>query len=188
MAKAKSPPAKDRVCVGAFAGSHGVHGHAKVKTFTAQPEDVAAYGPVESEDATQTFTLKVIRSLKPELLLVSIKGLKNREEAQSLAGTRLYVDRSCLPPPEEDDEFYYSDLIGLKVTTDDGRPMGKVSAVQNFGAGDVIEIREIPGHKGSHLVPFTKDAIPTINIEIGLLIISALYYPGTDSSIDKDGS
>lgn len=165
-----------RVCIAAFAGAHGVQGHAKIKTFTTDPHAVADYGPLETEDCKRVFSIKLIRSLKPELVLVSAPEITSREDAASLAGTRLYVARDKLSEPEEE-EFYYSDLIGLTVKTQNGESVGKIAAVQNYGAGDILELREIPGHKGSHMVPFTKEAVPDIRVSEKLVILDKDYLP-----------
>ncbi len=173
-----------RVCIGAFAGAHGVRGEAKVKTFTADPRAIADYGSVDSEDKKRSFTLKLIRSLKPELVLVSSPEIVSREDAAALAGTRLYVPRDRLEPPEED-EFYYADLVGLAVRVPDGELVGKIAAVHNFGAGDIIEMREIPNHKGSHLVPFTTKAVPDIYVKNGYIVLHPDYLPSVSGDDEE---
>jgi len=96
--------------------------------------------------------------------------------AQELAGTRIYVARNVLQKPEED-EFYFDDLIGLKIVSNNQRVLGKIKAVLNFGAGDLLEIIDIPGHKGVHVVPFTREAIPNLDIQAGWVELSADYMP-----------
>ncbi|OFX00056.1 MAG: 16S rRNA processing protein RimM [Alphaproteobacteria bacterium RIFCSPHIGHO2_12_FULL_63_12] len=155
--------AQRRICIGAFAGAHGVKGEAKVKTFTESEDGVARYGAVESEDGKRRFSLKFIRVLKPGLALVSAPEIKSREDAAALAGLRLYVDRSKLPPADED-EFYIEDLVSLGVENDAGTPMGRVAAVHNFGAGDVLELDGVPGASGKVLLPFTRAAVPVVDI------------------------
>ncbi len=162
--------AKKRVCLGAFAGAHGVKGEAKVKTFTAAPENVAAYGPVESEDGKRLFSLRFIRLLKPDLALVSAQEIASREDAAALAGVKLYVDRAALPAAA-DGEFYIDDLIGLSAITENGAPHGEVVAVHNFGAGDLIELAKAPGAKTSLLLPFTSDLIPEIDLDGGSITV-----------------
>ncbi|MAW79185.1 MAG: 16S rRNA processing protein RimM [Parvularcula sp.] len=152
-----------RVCLGAFAGAHGVKGHTKIKTFTETPDGVAAYGPVETEDRARSFTLAIVKVLGDGFVIASAPEIESREDAEALKGVQLYVDRSALPSPEED-EFYLDDLVGLNVFDEDGAPMGVVKAVYNFGAGDLIELANIPGVKGLRLVPFTKEAVPEIRI------------------------
>ena len=155
--------ANKRICLGAFAGAHGVRGDALVKTFTQTPENIAAYGTVESEDGKQHFTLTFLRAGKPGFAIVRAKEINNREEAMALKGVRLYVERNALPPPE-DDEFYLEDLVGLEVIDEAGVTTGLVSAVHDFGAGDLIEIKNIPGIKGGRLLEFTRENFPSVTI------------------------
>lgn len=171
-----------RICLGAFAGAHGVRGEAKVKTFTQDPHDIAAYGQVESEDGKRRFTLKIIRNLKADLVLVRSSQIDSREDAQSLAGTRLYVPRERLGEIEDEDEFFYADLIGLNVLDETDSKIGTVQGVHNFGAGDILEITDMLAHKGSHLVPFTKQSVPTINMNAGHLILATDYLPATNEA------
>jgi 16S rRNA processing protein RimM len=164
--------ANNRICIGAFAGAHGVKGEAKVKTFTEEEKSIAAYGPVETEDGAQRFTLKFVRIAKPGLAVVCAPEIRSREAAQSLAGTRLYVDRSVLPRSDDEDEFYLEDLVGLTARDDDGAPMGQVSAVHNFGAGDILELKSVPGRKTPLLIPFTKATTPIVDIDAGHIVIA----------------
>ncbi|MEM8937639.1 MAG: ribosome maturation factor RimM [Pseudomonadota bacterium] len=150
-----------RVCLGAFAGAHGVRGEARIKSFTADPKDIVAYGPLSSEDGARTFSLKFIRMLKGDVALVGAPEIVSREDAESLKGVRLYADRDRLPAPEED-EFYFCDLVGLKAVDETGAPAGRISAVHNFGAGDLIELAQIPGVNGVRVIQFTKANFPQI--------------------------
>ena len=160
-----------RVCLGAFAGAHGVKGEALIKVFTETPENIASYGPVETEDGGRKFTLSFLRETKPGLALVRAPEIKSREDAQSLKGVRLYIDRAALPETEED-EFYLDDLVGLNAVDETDAPIGRIAAVHNFGAGDLIELTDIPGRKGAVMVPFTKDAVPEIDIDAHRLVIA----------------
>ncbi len=157
-----------RICLGAFAGAHGVRGEAKVKTFTAREDGVAHYGKVTSEDGTRNFTLRFIRALKPGLALVAAPEIASREDAAALAGTRLYVDRAMLPPPDAD-EFYVEDLVGLAVVDETGAPLGSIAAVHDFGAGAILEIDD--GGK-SLMVPFTRAAAPEIDFARSRLTVA----------------
>jgi len=161
---------KPRICLGAFAGAHGVKGEAKVKAFTEAPEKIAAYGPVETEDGARKFTPTFVRELKPGFALIRAPEIKSREDAESLKGIRLYVDRGKLPPPDED-EFYLDDLVGLKAIDEAGDAMGVVGAVYDFGAGELIELKDIPEINGVRLVPFTKKNAPAIDLKAGLITI-----------------
>ena len=152
-----------RVCLGAFAGAHGVKGAAKIRAFTESEDGVAAYGEVESEDRARRFSLSFIRVLRPGLAIVSAPEIASREDAASLAGVRIYVDRSKLPPTG-DDVYYMEDLVGLQVVDAGGVHQGRIAGVHNFGAGDIVEIAERPGSAGSIFVPFTKAAFPVIDV------------------------
>ena len=181
-----------RVCVGAFAGAHGVHGDAKLKAFTADPGNIDKYGPVESEDKQHQFNLKFIRILKNDIVLVRSKQITSRENAAELAGTRLYVSREKLPQVQ-DDEFYHADLVGLEVRIPDeempeGRPIGEISSVHNFGAGDIIEINNMARHggpKGAHLVAFSLEVVPSVFITEGFVILNPDFMPVKTSPDEK---
>ena len=160
-----------RICLGAFAGAHGVKGAAKVKTFTQSERGIADYGPVSSEDGARRFTLTFIRVLKPGLALVSAPEIANREDAAALAGERFYVERAALPLANAD-EFYIEDLVGLDAICADGAPLGRVIAVHNFGGGDILEISAAANAR-SLMIPFTLAAIPSVNISEGILSVAA---------------
>lgn len=159
-----------RICLGAFAGAHGVKGETKIKTFTDAPENIAAYGALETEDGKRRFSFKIVRVLKPDFIVVSAPEIQSREDAENLKGVRLYVDRDKLPAPDED-EFYLEDLVGLNVIDETGVAMGRVEAVYNFGGGDVIEVADIPGVKGKHLTAFTRENAPAIDLVKGVITI-----------------
>lgn len=159
-----------RICLGAFAGAHGVKGEAKVKTFTETEDGVVRYGAVESEDAKRRFALKFIRILKPGLALVSAPEIASREDAEALAGVRLYVDRARLPAPAEG-EFYLEDLVGLAAVDEEGRPLGAIVAFYDFGAGDILEFEAADGTKT--MIPFTAEAVPAIDPAKGVATIAA---------------
>lgn len=170
---------KRRVCLGAFAGAHGVKGAMKVRAFTETEDGVAAYGPVESEDGRRRFTLNFIRVLRPGLAVVAAPEIASREDAALLAGVRFYVPRAALPPTDEDD-FYMEDLVGLAVVDENGVGQGKIVGVHNFGAGDILEIAGRPGHPGGLFAPFTRAAFPAIDLDRGLAIAAADALGGED--------
>jgi len=160
----------NRVCVGAIIGAHGVSGQVRIKCFTGRPEDVASFGPVETEDGLRRFTIKVTRGLK-DGVAASVSGITDRDAAEGLKGVRLYVPRAALPElPAEDDEYYLADLIGLAVRWVEGtRPEGRIVAVHNFGAGDLIEIElaEDGVKRKTLLVPFERDVVTEVNVVEG---------------------
>jgi 16S rRNA processing protein RimM len=166
---------KARVCLGAFAGAHGVRGEAKVRTFTENEDGIARYGAVESEDGARRFSLKFIRVLKPGLAVVSAPEIKSREDAAALAGVRLYVDRAALPAAGSD-EYYVEDLIDLDAVDDAGRPLGRIVALHHFGAGDILEIGAKDGTTA--MVPFTNAAVPSIDLVAGVVTIAASALAG----------
>ncbi|MEM7472063.1 MAG: ribosome maturation factor RimM [Pseudomonadota bacterium] len=157
----------DKVVVGVIAGAFGVKGEVRLKSFCAEPEDIATYAPLETE-AGDSFTIKITRAVKGGYA-ARLSGIRFKDEADKLKGTKLYADRALLPALP-DDEFYYADLIGLTVLDTGGEKIGKVSAVQNHGAGDILEIRG-PGLKQDLLLPFTRDNVPTVDLTAGRVII-----------------
>lgn len=160
-----------RICLGAFAGAHGVKGEARVKAFTARPQDVAAYGPLTSEDGRRRFTLSVVRLIKDDIVLVRAPEIASREEAMALAGMRLYAPRSALPAPADEDEFYLEDLVGLEARDASGARIGVVTGVFDFGAGDILEVAR--DANGSFFSPFTRAAAPRVDLAAGFIEIVA---------------
>lgn len=158
----------DRICVGAIAGSFGVAGEVRLKSFCADPEDIAAYGPLWTEDGTRSFTVKLTRAHVSGGLGARLSGVATKEQADALKGTSLYADRDRLPSLP-DDEFYHADLIGLTVQDTGGKVLGKVLAVHNHGAGDMLEIAG-EGVKGQPLIPFTLAVVPTVDLKSGRIV------------------
>ena len=157
----------ERLCVGVIAGAHGVRGLVKIKSFTDDPADLTAYGPLTDESGARRYQVAVTGRAKG-VLLARIEGVGDRDAARALSGARLYVARAALPEPE-DEEYYHADLIGLAVEDRAGAPLGRVAAVQNFGAGDILEI-ERPD-QGTLLVPFTKAAVPLVDPAGGRVVV-----------------
>lgn len=149
-----------RICLGIVTGAHGIRGRVRVKSFTADPEAIAAYGPLSDESGARRFDLE-LTSAQKGVLIARLKGVDDRNAAEALRGVRLYVDRAALPPPEED-EFYETDLIGLVATREDGSIFGTIRAVNDFGAGASLEIEDQAGQ--TLLVPFTNAAVPVVDI------------------------
>ena len=153
--------------IGTFTGAFGVHGEARLKSFCATPEDIATYGPLSDEAGKRTFVISALKPVKHGFS-VRVEGVNTREEAARLAGTGLYVARARLPSLP-DDEFYHADLVGLEVLDTGGAPIGRVERVENHGAGDYLEITG-PGLKNPVLLPFTRAAVPTVDLAAGRLI------------------
>ncbi|MFQ5775805.1 MAG: ribosome maturation factor RimM [Kiloniellaceae bacterium] len=156
-----------RVCVGVIAGAHGVRGLVRIKSFTEDPANLAAYGPLSDEGGGRRFEVTLAGRTRGALL-ARIEGVADRNAAQALSGTRLYVARAALPEPEEE-EYYHADLIGLRAEDPAGRALGRVAAVHDFGAGDVLEIER--AEEEPLLVPFTKAAVPVVDLAGGRLVV-----------------
>jgi 16S rRNA processing protein RimM len=160
--------AADRVCVAQIGAAHGVRGEVRLRSFTQDPQAFTSYGPLESEDGARRFTIEALRPAKDHFV-ARFTGVNNREAAEKLTNLRLYVSRATLPPAAEG-EFYHADLVGLAALTPDGTPLGTVTAIHNFGAGDIVEIKR----EGAEplLVPFTDTAVPTIDIKAGRMVVN----------------
>jgi 16S rRNA processing protein RimM len=160
-------PQQKRVCVGVIAGAHGARGAVRVKSFTAAPEDVARYGPLEDESGERHLSLRLIGNAKG-VVIARIAGIADRDRAEAMRGLRLYLPRAALPPAA-DDEYYHADLIGLTAALADGTALGCVRAVYDFGAGDTLEI-ERP-ERPPALVPFTRAIVPVVDLAGGRIVI-----------------
>lgn len=158
----------DHVCVGAIAGSFGVRGEVRLKSFCADPEAIATYGPLFNEQGTTSWTLRLSRPIKGGFA-AKLDGVTNKEAADALKGTRLYAPRDTLPVLP-DDEFYHADLIGLLVYDTGGVELGRIKAVLNHGAGDLLEIAA-KGHKDPVLLPFTLATVPTVDTKAARIVI-----------------
>lgn len=157
----------DRICVGAISGSFGVTGEVRLKSFCADPEAIADYAPLYTEDGAQEFTVNILRPIKNGFA-VHLSGIKTKEQADALKGVSLFADRNKLPSLP-DDEYYHNDLIGLTVFDTGGIELGKVVDVLNHGADDLLEIRTTD-RSDTVLLPFTEKAVPTVDIASGRII------------------
>ncbi len=151
----------DLICVGAVAGSFGVRGEVRLKSFCAHPEEIEAYSPLCSEDGSQSFTVTLTRVIKNGFT-AQMSGVETKEQADALKGLRLFVSRDRMPQLP-DDEYYHTDLIGLEVYDTGGNLIGTVKNVMNHGAGDLLELQG-PGLKDTVLLPFTLAAVPTVDL------------------------
>lgn len=159
----------DRIRVARIGAAHGVRGEVKLWSFTEDPLAVTEYGPLETEDGARRFTIEAARPAK-EFLVARLAGISNRSAAEKLRNVDLYVSRDRLPPIEENDTFYHADLIGLAAVDRDGAALGKVTAIHNFGAGDIVEIEPAGGGE-KLLLPFTETAVPTIDLSAGHIVV-----------------
>ena len=156
-----------RICVGQIVGAHGVRGLVKLASFTEAPEAITQYGALTDEAGARVFSVALVGANKGHWI-ARVDNVDDRDIAQALSGTRLFVDRDRLPPPDED-EFYHADLIGLRAELPDGTALGTVAAIHNFGAGDIIEI-VLPSGKRP-LLPFDRETVPEIDPAVGRLVI-----------------
>jgi 16S rRNA processing protein RimM len=157
----------DKICVGAIQGAFGVHGDVRIKSFCSVPDAIADYAPLTSEDGAQTFNIRLDRAIKNGFS-ARIDGVITKEQADTLRGTRLFALRDQLASLP-DDEFYHTDLIGLTVLDTGGTRLGRVTTVQNHGAGDLLEIA--PNSGDSIFLPFTRENVPTVDLASKRIII-----------------
>jgi 16S rRNA processing protein RimM len=150
-----------RVLVGVVGAPHGVRGGVRVKSYTEDPLDLGSYGPVETEDGRR-LDVERVRPAK-EVVVARFRGVDDREAAEALKNKKLYVAREKLPPPDDEDEFYHADLVGLPVTTPDGTELGTITAVPDFGAGPLLEIKPAKGGP-TVLLAFTKANVPEVDL------------------------
>jgi 16S rRNA processing protein RimM len=151
----------DRICVAQIGAPHGVRGEVRLRSFTEDPLAFTEYGPLESEDGRQRFEIEALRPAKDHFV-ARLSGVPDRTAAEKLTNVKLYVSRDVLPDLDEDETFYFADLIGLDAFTQDGAKYGSVTAVHNFGAGDILEIRRESGELV--MLPFTETVVPEVDI------------------------
>jgi 16S rRNA processing protein RimM len=156
------------VLLAAILGAHGLKGEVRVKTFTEAPERLGAYGPLHAKDG-RAFTLEAVRPGKEGEAVAGFAEIRDRDGAEALKGTELYVSRAALPQAENG-EFYHADLVGLDAEDTAGRRIGKVLSVQNYGAGDVLVIMADTGDE--ILIAFTRDNVPEIDVKAGRLTVA----------------
>jgi 16S rRNA processing protein RimM len=156
-----------QICVARIGAAHGVRGAVKLWTFTEDPFAVKRYGPLATKDGARQFEVASAREAKDHLVAM-FKGVTTREDAERLNGLELYVAREKLPATDQD-EYYHADLIGLAAVTAADEPLGRVVAIHNFGAGDIIEIA--PPHGATMLLPFTNAVVPTVDLASGRVVI-----------------
>jgi len=157
----------DLICVAVIAGAFGVKGEVRLKSFTADPLAIGEYAPLLTEDGSRSFDVALEGQLTNGLL-VRLSGVRSKEEADALKGVKLFVSRDRLPNLP-DDEYYHADLIGLEVLDSGGGSLGRVKAVLNHGAGDILEV-QVPGSSETVLLPFTMEAVPTVDLAAGRII------------------
>ncbi len=155
----------DRVLMGAIIGAHGVRGHVRIKSFAAAPKDIASYGPLA--DARGRAYKLTVKGGADDIVIAAIDWVTDRDQAEALKGTDLFVPRDALPAAE-DGAFYHADLVGLEARLTDGTVFGTVRAVHDFGAGDSLEIARADGDV---MVPFTSAAVPVVDVAGGFIVL-----------------
>jgi 16S rRNA processing protein RimM len=164
---------EQRVCVARLGAAHGVRGEVKLWSFTADPGAVAGYGPFETADG-RVVEIEALRPAK-EFFVARLKGVADRTAAEALRNAELFVPRERLPAPEDSDEFYHTDLIGLAVVDASGVALGSVVALHNFGAGDIIEVRRAES-RDTVMLPFTQAAVPEIDVAGGRVVVAREHF------------
>ena len=158
---------EELICVGAITGARGLKGEVRIKSFTADPKGISSYGDVFEENGKISYQISITGQAKGQIL-ARLNGIEDRDAANSLKGARLYIPKSALPPTEED-EFYFSDLVGLRADLVDGGCLGKVKGVHDFGAGAILEV--VGGEVGTVMVPFTIASVPEVDKASGRVVI-----------------
>ncbi|MEZ5898679.1 MAG: ribosome maturation factor RimM [Hyphomicrobiaceae bacterium] len=157
-----------RVLLGTIATAHGIRGEVMLRTYTSDPDAIADYGALTDKSGKRTFKIKSLR-VTPKGVIARIDGVDDRNQAEGLRGTDLYVSRAQLPATEEQ-EFYHADLIGLEARNAGGAVVGEIVAVANFGAGDLLEVRKA-GTKQTDYVAFTDANVPHIDVAAGYVVL-----------------
>jgi 16S rRNA processing protein RimM len=160
-----------RVCVARIKSAYGVRGEVHLHVFTEDPDALHAFSPFTDAAGTRTFTLKSLRA-HGEGFVARLAEIVSREDADALRGTDLYVPRTRLPALDEEETFYHADLIGLAARAPEGEIVGKVVAVVNFGAGDILDIAPTSGG-ATVMVPFTKAMVPAVDLAAGHLTLAS---------------
>jgi 16S rRNA processing protein RimM len=158
-----------KLLMGRIGAAHGIKGEVRIQSFTEEPLALADYGPLSTNKPGLVIEIENARATT-NVLVARLKGVTDRTQAEKLNGVELYVDRDKLPPPDEEDDYYHADLIGLEARLNDGSVLGKVTAIPNFGAGDLLEVRD-ERSGDTFLYPFTKAVVPEVKIADGYLII-----------------
>jgi 16S rRNA processing protein RimM len=166
---AKDGATSQKLLMGRIGSAHGIKGEVRIQSFTEDPLALADYSPLATNRPGLSITILSART-NTNVLVARLEGVDDRDAAERLNGVELYVDRELLPPTEDEDDFYHADLIGLDARLADGAVLGQVIAVPNFGAGDLIEIRD-PRSGDTYLYPFTRKVVPEVHLKQGYLVI-----------------
>lgn len=161
-----SEPVSTYICMGVILAAHGIKGEVKIHPYSQNPEDLVSYGPLYNQSGDKLYELRIKR-VQNNAVIATVKGCNDRNAAEQLRGTKLYIPRQALPEPDAE-EFYHEDLLNLKVLLPDATEIGIITAVHNFGAGDMLEVA-LSGSNKTEMLPFTKAVIPHINLAEGFV-------------------
>ncbi|WP_138381002.1 ribosome maturation factor RimM [Luteithermobacter gelatinilyticus] len=175
------------VCLGVIVGAQGVRGAVRLKPFTEDFSAIADYGPLTlfspEYPEGRVFRIELLHNIKAGVA-ARLEGITDRDQALALKGQKLYVRREALPEPEENDVFYYEDLVGLEARDETDAGFGVVRAVFNFGAGDILEVALDParndGETGVRLYPFATEFVPRVDLEAGYVVIDRAAFGERD--------
>ena len=167
--KKKTLNKEQDICVGVITSVNGVKGYVKIRSFTADPSDLSKFKRVYDQNGNKSYNISIVAE-KKGYVIAGIDGIKNRNEAEELRNTRLFINRSELQEPAND-EYYHADLVGIEAKYEDGTPAGIVKEVVNFGAGDILEIYSLSSEKIMYY-PFNKQFIPEVNLSKGYVVLS----------------
>jgi 16S rRNA processing protein RimM len=174
-----------KILVGIFGTPHGIRGEVRLKSYTADPAAIGDYGALHDESGARRFALQALRPTGKDMLVARVEGVSDRTAAEALNGIELFAARDAFPPPEEE-EFYYADLIGLRVENERDELLGSVVALHNFGAGDILEIAppaDAPD-KTTAMLAFTRTLVPVVDVATGRIV--AVRNPFKDEPEDRD--
>ena len=180
-----SKPQSRLILLGRIGAAHGIKGDVSIKTFTGAPEAIGSYGPLTDKAGIAAFKVKVVRVTPKGGIIARIQGVGDRNAAEALNGTDLYVERARLPKAKEG-EYYHADLLGLKAVTPEGVEFGAIVAVENFGAGDLLEIR-LNGVAQTEYVPFTNACVPEIDLANGRATVIMPVMTGEAEPKSREG-
>ncbi len=180
MPKQTDQPEDTRILMGTITSPHGIRGEVRIKVFTEDPMAIGSYGPLSDQSGERSFVLSRVRPAK-NVVTAALEGISDRDAAEALRGTNLFVARAALPKLESD-EFYHADLIGILVAGEDGSDLGKIIAVHDFGAGPLIEIA--PESGATLMAPFSTETMPEIDFEAGTAVLIA--PPGLLTGADNE--
>jgi len=156
-----------------FGAAHGIRGEVRLKSYTGDPAAIGTYGPLQDESGALSFTLEAVRSIGKDMFVARVAGVHDRDSAERLNGTQLFMARDALPPAE-DEEFYHADLIGRAVESESGVVLGTVVALHNFGAGDILEIAPPPDapDRTTVMLAFTRALVPVVDVAAGRIVVA----------------